>query len=921
MSQAARSAGNDKPASFNDVLATEYRALRPDAVLEGTDEQALIAAMHADPQPLSALCISGGGIRSATFGLGAVQGLAEHGLLGRFDYLSTVSGGGYIGSWLTAWIHRAGGVGPVIPRLRRDAPPTAAPEPDPIQHLRDYSSYMSPHAGVMSTDVWTLIATVFRNILLNWLVSIPVLLFVLLVPRLYLSALTLPERLFGAAVFEGATPNWAAPALDAVSHTVFVGWVLPIASALLLAMALFFTLRYLPGLGGRVHTLRDFLLKVLAPLVGAVLTFLSFDALYYVGSHAMAVSPLAPLILWTLAPCGAALLLILLLDHGTARARARRLVGPLSLAVLSMAVGTGVAIWAVTNFLTSSPDPQAAPSWAWYVTVGPPAVLLGFVLGTVLFVGLSSRFLKDPDREWMSRALGMILMFCVAWTVSCTMVLIVPAWAFGWRAWSHGALAAATAASAWLSTVGSPPPSNANASAPKSGRATAMLSWVSRLAPALFIALLTGALSVLTNLALVLAHQLTGLSLSGPHGEAVAWTDHADVLTRSSPVLIVLIGLVFIGTSMLMGRFVNTNTFSLHGMYRDRLVRAYLGASNTKRRSGGFIGFVANDDIPMHQLDPAHKPMHVLNLALNLVAGSKLAWQQRKAMSFTVSPSHCGSDALGYRPSAEYGGGITLGTAVAISGAAASPNMGYHSSPLVGFIMTLFNARLGSWLGNPGPPGARTWRQPGPLSAMRSMVDEALGQTSDRSEYVYLSDVGHFENLALYEMVRRRCRFIVVLDSGCDADFHYDDLGNALRKIRIDLKIPIDFDDALIAPLKRRQRRAAVGRIRYSMIDGPGTDGTLVYIKPLLLGNEAPDLMSYAATNPTFPHQSTADQWFDESQIESYRALGLCTLDELCSGWNGEGLADFCLHLESAYLRSSLPGDSTVAPGVNRPSS
>jgi hypothetical protein len=578
-----------------------------------------------------------------------------------------------------------------------------------------------------------------------------------------------------------------------------------------------------------------------------------------------------------------------------------------------MAVGTGVAIWAVTNYLTSSPDVRAAPSWAQYVTVGPPAVLLGFVLGTVLFVGLSSRFLKDADREWMSRALGMILLFCVAWTVACTMVLIVPAWAFGWRAWAHGALAAATAASAWLSTLGGPPPSSASASAPKPGRTATMLSWVLGLAPALFVALIAGALSALTNLVLILAHGLTGLSLSGPHGEAVAWTAHADVLTRSGPALIGLVALVFIGTSMLMGRFVNTNTFSLHGMYRDRLVRAYLGASNSKRRSSEFTGFAANDDIPMHQLDPAQKPLHVLNLALNLVAGSRLAWQQRKAASFTVSPSHCGSRELGYRPSDKYGGGITLGTAVAISGAAASPNMGYHSSPLVGFIMTLFNARLGSWLGNPGTPGTRTWRQPGPLSAVRSMADEALGQTSDRSEYVYLSDGGHFENLGLYEMVRRRCRCIVVLDGSGDPDFHYDDLGNALRKIRIDMKIPIDFEDALVEPLKRHQRRATVATIRYSMVDGPGTDGRLVYIKPMLLGNEAPDLMSYAAAHASFPHQSTADQWFDESQIECYRALGLHTLDELCRGWEGEGLADFCRHIETAYLRPG-PADAPLRP-------
>jgi hypothetical protein len=184
------------------------------------------------------------------------------------------------------------------------------------------------------------------------------------------------------------------------------------------------------------------------------------------------------------------------------------------------------------------------------------------------------------------------------------------------------------------------------------------------------------------------------------------------------------------------------------------------------------------------------------------------------------------------------------------------------------------------------------------------MVKEALGQTSDESEYVYLSDGGHFENLGLYEMVRRRCRYIVVLDGGCDRDLHYDDLGNALRKIRIDLKIPIDFDTERAGPLGLRKKRCALGTIRYSAVDGVGTDGRLVYVKPMLLGDEEPDVVSYAAAHPDFPHQSTGDQWFDESQTESYRSLGLHTLDDMCRGWAGGSIPDLCRHLETAYLRA-----------------
>ena len=142
----------------------------------------------------------------------------------------------------------------------------------------------------------------------------------------------------------------------------------------------------------------------------------------------------------------------------------------------------------------------------------------------------------------------------------------------------------------------------------------------------------------------------------------------------------------------------------------------------------------------------------------------------------------------------------------------------------------------------------------------------------------------------------------MVFDAGCDPDFNYDDLGNALRKIRIDMGVPITFSDDCTKPLRDRVRRCAVARVEYSKADPPSEDGFLVYVKPLLLGNESPDVASYAAANPTFPHQSTADQWFDESQTESYRLLGLQTIDEICDGWDGGSLESLRDHIESVYL-------------------
>src|SRR5881397_878684 len=107
---------------------------------------------------LTALCLSGGGIRSATFALGVLQGLARAGLLGQVHYLSTVSGGGFIGSWLTAWSHRhEGGAAGVIEELGAPLKPTLTPEPRPVHRLREYSNYLSPKLGVLSADTWTLV--------------------------------------------------------------------------------------------------------------------------------------------------------------------------------------------------------------------------------------------------------------------------------------------------------------------------------------------------------------------------------------------------------------------------------------------------------------------------------------------------------------------------------------------------------------------------------------------------------------------------------------------------------------------------------------------------------------------------------------------------------------------------------------------
>ncbi|HKG20464.1 MAG TPA: hypothetical protein VKC34_01080, partial [Blastocatellia bacterium] len=317
---------------------------------------------------------------------------------------------------------------------------------------------------------------------------------------------------------------------------------------------------------------------------------------------------------------------------------------------------------------------------------------------------------------------------------------------------------------------------------------------------------------------------------------------------------------------------------------------------------------------------PPYRLLHIVNTTLNLVGGDNLAWQQRKAEAFSVSPLHCGSLFVGYRRSKDYGGedGISLGTAVAISGAAVSSNMGYLStSSALTFVLTFFNARLGWWLGNPGPAGDEFYDKAHPRQAIYPLLAEAFGLTDDKNAYVLLSDGGQFENLGLYEMVLRRNRFIVLVDGGADSQGSFEDLGNAVRKIRIDMGIEIDFDEMKIYPRSITDKTdglyCAIGTIHYGMVDKDAGEkpGVLVYIKPAYYGNEPRDVYNYGQSNKEFPHESTADQFFDEPQFESHRRLGAYIVDLMVGeDWTGASLDEFRAQIDTHYLkRRNFPVD------------
>lgn len=343
-----------------------------------------------------------------------------------------------------------------------------------------------------------------------------------------------------------------------------------------------------------------------------------------------------------------------------------------------------------------------------------------------------------------------------------------------------------------------------------------------------------------------------------------------------------------------LGWMADPNQLSIHAFYKARLVRAYMGASNPNREAEQITESAVGDDVPLKELRNCERgaPYHLLNATLNLVGGRDLSTAQRSADSFTLSRDFCGSLRTGYRPTREYmKGKLSLGTAVAVSGAAASPNMGSKTpSAALAMLMSLFNVRLGFWAPTPDRP---LWRSAQARLWPYHLLREFLSQTNDLGEYCYLTDGGHFDNTGLYSLVARGCRYIVVVDCGADPAPCFEDIGTAIRRCRIDFRAEITLSVEPFRPASEEhvKEHFVRGEIVYSpehMEELTGrresVRGKIVWIKPAVTPADPADLQQYRLQNTVFPQQTTGDQWFDEAQFESYRMLGVQSAQEVFGG-------------------------------------
>ncbi|MBD3671905.1 MAG: patatin-like phospholipase family protein [Planctomycetaceae bacterium] len=1001
------------PYGFSEVLSRELNAIRErrrrnGIVSDESDDSPKISESGTSSSPnkteseqevrcqafqenLVGLSFSGGGIRSATFNLGVLQGLADSGLLTRFDYLSTVSGGGYIGSWLAAWIKREGDAKNVEKQLRScwtqqaEANRGNVPkgkvldsEPEPIHHLRAYSNYLTPQLGVMSVDTWVLGSIYIRNLLLNLLVLIPFLVGLIMSERLlilcFLRTTDLTRGEWEKQVWMGGLVLFVVMLIS-----VFV-WIHR--SMMQVKDSLKGEYRSSSYRLERKYLHRYILIPML--VLSVLSTWLVYGSTKVVPGKIISetipiLNRLSQNYLWMDKPwfmfllSGCAMSIIVGIfhflsgfDHGHHETDASL---TRSLMIRFQRIGLGL----LTGFLGGlllyglfyclhQEQSHFSHSSLLALTFGPPAFLVVMNLIAFLQVGMISRLWSEAIREWWASLCGSSMIYLFGWlfifglSIWGPWMILVLEEQIGWI---DKALLAG-----WVSAVGS----GVVALGSSEKEIGSFKKIFLKILPYIFIIGLIILASFLTDYFVPPPGPSENAEKYLTFVEAKVEADQDTYLLQWMPWIIAgLFGFTYFASFR-----IDVNSFGLHALYKNRLVRCYLGASRPKawfsdgsRQEAGaptnvppdhprspnpITGFDPHDDLslsslyvdphgvhaikrkelqsqlkdaeeriakaaesfwPLSVLSRWHHGIHhallnrklshlapdedyvgpypIINTALNLVHTSELQWQERKAESFTMTPQFCGSSMTKYSPTDEYSGGITLGEAVSISGAAVSPNMGVNSRGPVTALLAIFNMRLGAWLGN---PERAHWTSPGPKNLLKYFLHEVFGLTNAGLDYIYLSDGGHFENLGLYELLRRRCRFIVVCDSGADPEYSFADLGGVVRKARVDFGIGIDIEVEQIVPQGENRisnAHVAIGTIHYEGVkkchaEGGGDNGsgesthyekgTLIYIKPALTGDEPQDVINYRTIHPSYPHESTSDQWFSESQFESYRTLG-----------------------------------------------
>jgi hypothetical protein len=758
---------------------------------------------------LVGLCLSGGGIRSAIFCLGFIQALFRNGLLKRIDYLSTVSGGGYLGSCLTALLssnlqnvdrtvldackNQPGAIlwdecnfPFAMPKRRKmtapgneprqeaaavpSSPASSAPPPpkeflsaekNPTRRLRYYSNYLTAEGSFIQKYFGPLLAF-GRGFLFNL-------------------ALILPLFIFAAALLAA------------------------------------------------VYKIPSF-------PVGAYHSFFQMDRLdQALKSRSEAVTQYERFILQAS------------IDRPAHLSLAERV------NIVKASENLADREYRLARRVAESRDAIRAE---WLSMLVLPLAAIGLVLALDLVFMMRKTWAFLPTRFRFSYKTSLFLV------AGCICPLAIQLFGALILYWNHFRLPNEIALLSLLSFLG---PKLFSA---EKNQSTDTLFYL-RLAASFCLMMLAPAFFLF----------FTGWIVQAIRSLDLAWNRMVWLILAGACIL------------YLPSRLLNINKISLHVFYRDRLSRAFLIRHDSGRPPANAVPFerLATDDQirldTLYDHESTTGPYLIINANLNNkkeLPRDDPEGVFRTGESFIFSKYWCGSNRTGYIRTADYQDRdphVNLATAAAISGAAANIGMGSSSVGVIRLLMALLNIRLGYWAPNPGQPVSRVkqalfGRTPGTWTLFKEM----FGIYSHKGSYINLSDGGHFDNSGVYELLKRRCKYIVVADAEADPQMRFQALAYIIRLAHIDFGVRIDINLSDIKPgaeSKVSAKHCVVGTIRYPETDDLNEEyGFLFYCKSSLTGDEPHHLNEYRIKHPSFPHQTTADQWFDEQQFEAYRELG-----------------------------------------------
>ncbi len=887
------------------------KALRDEeeTILKARRRQAGLGADPVDPAGRLGVGLSGGGIRSATFCLGLFQAMAQRsGLLRRIDFLSTVSGGGYFGTFYGRLLTR----GFVKDADHAEKILRGEEDPGVLKYLRENGRYLSPNG---SGDMLLGGAVLLRN----WL-SIHVVLAIsalalclgLQVPRALpaLAGIVKPLESMAAELPLSASIWWSPYSI--LPLFVFLFAAIPIGWAYWLVRPVG---QSMSAGTGRESVWPSWLACVAALALGIALPYFNLD--------------LNMPVVW----------------HGVA------------------AVAGATIVWRFLAFLQRVRDPAAVPD--------PDAGARRDSQAARDFKAEASKdkervswklFVNATIRHrlslWVTRALLLSAgLFAVALVDTLGQSLYVTLRKSGAAGLSlAGIFGALTTFAGFARRI------VVMFSGGKRDRPPVPLKLV-----ATVVALLLAGFYLVTIDAAAHAIAWTfHIPLDAPEALRPAAATAAELGAVRYPPAAFVGFLASLGLAFLFGKtFSFINNSSHNQLYSSRLCRAYLGASNEARwkRGRGVTEVLRDDDCDVATywppLEANAAPLHLINVTINeTVDGrSQVQQQDRKGTGLAIGP--CGmsagiehhaviafgkpknTDPFGQpvkvypeikddkRPPYrvfEYKGEdgnerfrgepLPVGSWVGISGAAFSTGTGYRTSLGLSLLAGLANVRIGRWWDS----GVRRGKHSHSLMATRVerflakifpvqiyLLDEFFARFPGTArQYWYLSDGGHFENMGGYELIRRRLPLIVIVDAEQDADANFEGMASLILKARLDFAAEIEFlsDTQLdgitrpeiqairrhLGPLDKLRRgrwedgklgevdragyslaHAALARVTYRF---PDQESWLLYIKPTLTGDESADVLNYHKAHPDFPHESTGDQFFDEAQWESYRKLG-----------------------------------------------